>query len=388
MKYKNLKFKLNAIYLLIFSATACYYPFLTLYFEKKGMSYSKIGILYAVNSLVAIICQPAWGIVTDKYSSKKYTLIITMAVSSILILNFIAANSFYFILLSIILFMSFESPIISINDAYCYELIDRFKGIQYGRIRLMGSAGYAFVALALGFVIKQIGINIPFILYMIIAAFGIGFYLSIDYKGISGGNNVNLKDICTILKNKKFILLTLSAMFVSISTGSNGSYISVLVEKTGGNAANIGTLWFIIAMSELPAFFFGSKLIKKFGVLNLYLISMFFYILRFFIDSLCTGYNFVLIVQIMQGITYSLFLLSTLQYVSQITLSKTRSTAFTVFNALGSGLGGLIGNIGGGYILQYTSIFLLYKIMSFICIVSLVIGIILKKADMDIVLDM
>lgn len=383
MKNNSLKIKLNAIYLLIFSTTACYYPFLTLYFEKKGMSYSKIGILYAVNSLVAVIFQPIWGIVTDRYSSKKFTLILTMAVSSILILNFIAAKSFYFILFSIILFMSFESPIISVNDAYCYELIDRFKGIQYGRIRLMGSAGYAIVALALGLVIKQTSINIPFVFYIIIAIFVIGFYFSIDYKGISGGSAVNLKDISRILNNKKFILLILSAMFVNISTGSNGSYISVLVEKTGGNVANIGTLWFIIAMSELPAFFFGNKLIKRFGILNLYLLSMFFYIARFFIDSLCTGYIIVLFVQLLQGLTYSLFLLSTLQYISQITPSKTRTTAFTVFNAMGSGLGGLIGNIGGGYILQYTNVFLLYKIMALVCIVALFIGIILKKTDMN-----
>jgi len=44
--------------------------------------------------------------------------------------------------------------------------------------------------------------------------------------------------------------------------GSNNSYISLLIQKTGGDVSQLGLLWFILAISELPIFFFGTKLLK------------------------------------------------------------------------------------------------------------------------------
>jgi MFS family permease len=346
MKINKLKIKLNVLYLIVFGSLACFSPFLTPYFLDRGLSYSQMGILFAIYSLVGVLAQPFWGIVTDKYASKKTTLIITMTISGILAFGFIISKGFYSILIAIIGFMFFQSSIISVFDANTYDLIEVHSDIQYGRTRLMGSIGYALTALILGIVIKFTSINIPFLAYSIFIVAGLVMLNNINGKNRRTGSSINISDIVKIVKNKRFILICISALIANAAFGSNGNYVAVLVKETGGDVANIGMLWFIVAMSELPGFFFESRIIKKYGVINIYLIGIALYILRFFINSLCTSYQAVLAAQLLQGITFPLYLTATLQYVISIVPAETRTTALTAFAAITGGIGGFIGNIG------------------------------------------
>ena len=378
---KLLKTKLNIYYFIVFGATACYFPFLAVYFEGKGLSYSQIGILFAVNSLVAVISQPIWGIITDKYLNKRLTLLIVLVLSGLFIFNFVFASSFYFVLLSIILFIMVQSPITSVSDTYCYEIVENYKNFQYGKIRLMGSIGYAIIALILGNIIKVYGINSTFISYALFTVIGIAVLYSIKFNTKSTGASINIRDIVSLVKNKRYVLIVAAAMIINVSMGANGNYLAILIQKTGGDVSKLGILWFIVAMSELPAFFLGSKILERFGVLNVFILSTIFYAGRFFIDSISTSYQIVLAVQLLQGITFPLYMMSTLQYVNTITSPKTRTTAMTVFTAISGGIGGFVGNAAGGFILQSMNVFFLFKILSFVAIVALIMGIILRRID-------
>ena len=383
MKKDNLKIRLNIMYCAIYGSLACYYPFLTIYFNDRGLSYSQIGVLFALNSITAVIFQPIWGVAADKYFSKKSTISFTMIISSLLIFSFMFAKSFDFILISIILFIIFQSPICSISDAYCYEIIEKKKNIQYGRVRLMGSAGYAVTALILGMVIKSAGINSSYFIYFVLTVVGIVMINGISYKGISNKNVINFSDILKIAKNKKFIIITVSAMIANIGMGANGNYLAVLIQKTGGDVSNLGMLWFIIAISELPAFFFGAGIIKKHGILNIYLLSILLYTARFLIDSFCPWYQLVLAVQLLQAVTYPLYLIATLQYVQEIVPPSTRTTAITAVTAFSGGIGGFIGNLSGGIIIERISVFFLFRLMSIICAAAFIVGLFLKSRRLN-----
>lgn len=383
MGTKLLKIKLNILYFILYSTVACFYPFLTMYFQMRGIPYYKIGILFAVNSLITIIALPVWGVISDKYSGKRKVIFITMILCSILILLFLFTKSFEAILFSLIIFMIFQSPILSITDAYCYEIIEENRSLQFGKIRLMGSLGYAVAALFLGVLIKKTGIEVSFISYSILMICTIFILKTIKFKGKRTRIPINFYDISKLIRDKKFVLIVISAMFASIAMGANGNYISILIQKTGGDVSKLGIVWFVIAMSELPFLFLGNKIMKKTGVLNLYIIGMLFFTIRFFLNSVCSSYNTVILIQLMQSITFTLYLLTTIEYININSAPNMKTSAFTAFSALAGGLGGLLGNIGGGFILQFKDIFFLYKILSLCCILSLVIAFILKSCEKD-----
>jgi len=380
MEHKTLSIKLSIIYVVIYGALACIYPFLIYYFQEKGLSYTQMGIAFATISITGVIVQPIWGFITDKYSNKRTMIIITMLFSALFVYLLVFSNSFILIIVSIILLMSFQSPVVPIADAYSYEIIEQYKQLQYGKIRLMGSFGYAIVALVIGYIIKKLGINSSYVIYSILMLLGVLLLFRIDYKGKGTRKNINFADVVNLITYKKFILLFFSVILTNIANGSNSSYIPVLIERTGGDVTRLGIVWFIIAISELPAFYFGAKLICKYGELNLYIVGVALFALRYFLDSLCDDYIPVLMIQMMQGVTYTFYLMTSLQYVNKISPAKMRTSAITL-HAAAIGVGGAIGNIGGGILLEYISIFMLYKLLAFICVICLYVLILLKKVD-------
>lgn len=379
MENSNIKIKLCLFYLFVYGAFACYYPFLAVYFANRGLSYTQIGIAFALNSLVGVAAQPIWGYVTDKFLNKRKTLIILMSSCTVIVLLFTRAKSFIFIIFSICLIISFQSAIGSVADAYAYDIVENNKNIQYGRIRLMGSFGYAVLALISGIFIKYTNINSTFYIYMLLMVISIIIIKAINYKDNKRKNKINGKDLFRILKYKQFFIFIISVLVFNMAQGANGSYLPILIEKAGGDVSQIGLMWFIVAMCELPVLYFGNRFLKKYGSMNLYIFSAVTYAVRFFLDSYCTDFNYALILQSMQAVTYTFFLIASLQYVNEIVPAKMKTSGITLYSAVGCGFGSFIGNMGGGMLLEKISVFNLYKILSFICILTLIIACYLKK---------
>lgn len=381
MNNNKLKIKMHLMYLFLYGGSGCYYPFIAVYFASRNLSYIQIGLAFAVNSLVAIIAQPVWGYITDKFLSKKKTLLIAVSLSSVLIFLFIMADSFYMVIGATILLLAFHSVAQPITDSYTYEIIEKTGAFNFGEIRLMGSAGFAILAVIIGKVVQLTNIHSAFIAYSVLFVLLAITVMGIPFEGKGTIKRASMKDVSNIMKNYKFILIIVSAMLASVALGANSSYIAVLIEKTGGNVAILGLVWFVIAFSELPAFFFGNHIIKKLGELNAFILAMALFALRFALCSFEQGYVSIIAIQLIQGISFPLYLMGGLQYVNKIVPEQIRATGITLLSSLGFGLGSLIGSLGGGILLNSRSIFSLYGVISVVCILSMASAFLLKLRD-------
>jgi PPP family 3-phenylpropionic acid transporter len=378
MKISTLKFRLISVYLLGYGALACYFPYMAIYFKSKGLTYIETGIAFSVTSLVSIAAQPIMGYISDRYLNKKQVIMTNILACSGLIYLYVFAQGFYTILLAILFQVFFQSSIMSITDAYCYDIADHTPSINYGQIRLAGSFGYALIALILGGVIQQYGIHVSFVLYsflFILTALFLG--------GIRHTSHVNVirphaSDVLDVLKNMRLILFVLSVLILNIALAAHSNYIAMIIEATGGNVSNLGIVWFVQAISEIPLFYFGSRLLRKYGELNIYIFAALLYFVRMLLTSLSSSYAQVIAVQFMQSVTYPLYLFSAMQYVKGIVPDRLRASGITLLSSLGFGLGGLVGNLGGGYLLQYTNPFFLYKMLTVVCLLAAVLALLLK----------
>ncbi|HYE82743.1 MAG TPA: MFS transporter [Clostridia bacterium] len=376
-----LRLKFEMLYFSLFGTMACYYPYLPLYLEDRKLSYTQIGIVFALNSLTGIIAQPIWGYVTDKHLTKKKTLFIASIFCTVLAFNFLAVHSFSYILASIAVLLVFQSITSPMLDAYSYEVIDRTNSFSYGQVRLMGSVGFALVSLALGKVIQLTDITASFIVYSVLFMITAYLVCGIKSEGKSSIKRPSIKDVLDTMKQLKFMIFVFSVLLANIALGANSSYISVLVKETGGNVAILGFVWFVIATSEIPAFFFGSRLQRRFGELNIYLFAVGLYILRFFLCSMEQSYMTVIAIQFMQSVTFPLYLMGAMQYLYKIVPEHIKASGITLLTSLGFGLGSFIGNLYGGMLLESHGIYYLYRTLSIFCILSLIVGIYLKFMD-------
>ncbi len=383
MQNKNnaLRLRFELLYFALYGTMACYYPFLPLYLESRNLSYTQIGMVFALNSLVGIVAQPIWGYITDKRLTKKKTLFIASVFCAVLIFNFLAAYSFLYILASIVMLMIFQSIAAPMCDAYGYEVAEQTGAFSYGQVRLMGSIGFALISVALGKIIQLTDLRASFILYS--ALFIITAYLVFGIKSVGKPNikRPSIRDVLDTIKQFKFMVFVFSVLLANIALGANGSYISMLVRKTGGSVAILGFIWFVMAICEIPAFFFGNHLQKRFGELNIYLWAVGLYVLRFFLCSIEQSYLSIIAIQLLQGVTFPLYLMGAMQYLYKIIPEHIKASGITILSSLGFGLGSFIGNLGGGMLLESHGVFFLYRVLSVFCILSLMVGLYLKSQE-------
>lgn len=379
MEENKINKKLSYLFFAVYWVFACYTPFLLLYLQDRKLSYIQIGSIFALNSIVNIIFQPIWGYLTDKYINIKKALYISVVVSAISIFLFIPSHKYRMIILSTIFFVIFQSGLLPLMDSLCYKIIHKYNSIKYGRVRLMGSAGYAFSSFFLGMIIARTTINIAFYLYSFFSILIILllYQLNNDYEiqEVKKSKTHPLK----ILNNLSLVIFLLSVTIASISYGANASYIGVLLQETGGNVQNLGLLWFVVAMSEIPVFFVINKLISKIGSFNTYLLSLTIFSIRFFLCTLWKNTSIIIMIQFLQGFTFPLFMAGGLDYLCSLVPTEARSFSISIMSALIFGLGALIGNLCGGMLINSFGVFSLYRIMSIISFISLLVALILKK---------
>lgn len=375
----SIQIKLSILYILIFMGFACYSPFLQVYYSYIGLSYTEIGMILALNSIVGFAFQPLWGYIIDNYTGKKRGLIICMFISLLSILTFVYAKNFRAVIMCTVLFIIFQSGISPVMDAYCYDVIDKYENIEYGKVRLMGSFGYALSTLFMGFLIAKTSIYLSFYVYSIVFIVATIVIKSFGFKGNARNNKVKFVGIESIIRNKNFILFIISTIFINIAIVANSSYLPVLLKQTGGNVSNLGVLWFILSVSEIPMLFIGNKILNKVGILHVYLLCIVLYIIRFTLDSICSSYIILIILQFTQAITYPVYLVASLEYINKIIPKEYKTLGITIFYSVGAGFGGFVGDLGFGVLLDRVNVFEGFRILAVSCGIALINSLLLEK---------
>lgn len=239
--------------------------FLPLYLEYKGLNGTEIGWVLAVGPLAAIIAQPFWGYMSDKYKTVKYILLICISgllVSSVL---FFQMNSLVAILLAGFVFYFFTSPIGGLGDSLGQRRADALN-ISFGTIRTWGSIGFAISSLVIGQFLSAAGIQYmiwPYLLFGIMALI-VTFRLT-DVK--VANEPVQLKDVNKLIRNKPFLLFLFFIMFITMTHRTSDSFIGLYIKQLGGNEGLVGIAWFVGVASEALIFAFAGRWFRNYHTL-------------------------------------------------------------------------------------------------------------------------
>ncbi|HEY5562423.1 MAG TPA: MFS transporter [Clostridiaceae bacterium] len=377
---KTTVLKLQFLMFIIYASNACFSPFLPVYFKDRHLTFTQIAIVFASSAIIGVIAQPVWGFISDKYLSKRNTVLLNLCTSIFIIYLFIFAKGFPIILTLIIINNIFMSGICPIMDAYTFDIIEEVKTTNYARIRLMASAAYAITNLALGFIIMGYGINIIFIIYETLSLFSIILLFSMKYKGKKNIKLIELKDIGYIFKNSKIKILLLTVFLMNAALAGGVNYMNDLIIYTKGNVSMLGIAWFVTCIFEVATFFIVSKIIKRFEIIRVYTFSLFLYGTKLVLDFLVNNANLIILLQCIEGIAFTLFITSSLEYLNANTKAKLRGTSISLYAAFG-GLGAFTSSLLGGMLLNIINPSELFFIFGILCFIASIFSILLKEKN-------
>ncbi|WP_338551927.1 MFS transporter [Paenibacillus sp. KS-LC4] len=344
--------QIKALNFLVFSTFAILLPYLPLLLSERGFSIAQIGLVLMVGPFFAIFLQPIVGFISDKWHAGKRILLLLWCLTGASAVGlFYISSKLFSVVFVVSLFMFFLSAI-PLVDTLTVKIAESFKS-TYSTIRLWGSIGFCIVAVFLGAYFELIG-GLDALIKIYFPIWFAAVLILINLNEVDGQENsrFNWRDIVQLIGNKSIFMFLIFLLFLAVPHRMNDALFSIYFKEMGATDAMISWAWAIIGMSEIIGFSMSAKLLKWFHPLKLIIAASLFYIIRWACYVFTTEPSIILVLQLFQAITYSLFWASAVNYMVLVVPKQFRTTAQSLLAMIFLGVSGILGGSIGGAVQQ------------------------------------
>lgn len=339
-----------SFYFLNFAAFASLLPFFVIFYQGLGFTGTQIGLLTGIPPLITMFAAPFGTGLAD--STRRHKLIMSIglisAVGMALLLP--AIKNFAIIFAIIALYNIFMAPVGSLADSATMTMLGEEKAM-YGRVRLGGTFGWAIIAPIAGLLVQNYGLNIAFWLFAGIMLLNLLVSLKFDFGKHEDHESSN-GGIKELLSNRNWIFFLAAALLAGIGAFSVASYLYPYMAELGATKTQMGFASFLATVTELPIFFFGNRLVKRYGSYPLFIGALALMGIRSLLLAAAFTPFMVYVVQVLGGITFPAMWLAGVSYAEENAPAGLKSTAQGLFGAMSFGFGSAVGGFIGGILLE------------------------------------
>ena len=339
-----------SFYFLFFAGSAALLPFLVIFYQSLGFNGTQIGLLTGIPPLITLLCAPLGTRLADATRRHKLIMGMGLAVAVIVSILLPTISSFLVVFGLIILFNIFASPVGSLADSATMTMLGEQKAM-YGRIRMGGTFGWGIFALVAGALVENYGLQIAFWLFSGITL--VNFFVSQRFHfGEHGGQSSGAGGMGVLLRNRRWIIFLLNAFLGGVGAFTVASFLYPYMAELGAGETMMGTASLVAMVTELPVFFFGDRLIKRFSAHGLFMISLILIGVRSLLYAVVSVPFLVLIVQALGGTMFPAMWLAGVSYADEHAPAGLKSTGQGLFGAMSFGFGSAFGGFVGGLLLE------------------------------------
>lgn len=326
----------------------------------RGYSNGEIGLILAAANVISVFLQPLLADVADR--SKRVSLIgvlqIAAAVLAAVSLGvFILQKKCIALTVLYILMMAWYVTLQPLINSLCFKLAESGHHINFGIARSMGSLGYAILCAVLGNLAEKYGTEAIAVTNEVMIAMLLGSLLLIGcnfrkacrlraesesiHRSDAGDAvpaaeilrgeestaekpvtlNDSKEDINLIQfakRNKMFFLLTVGVLGVYYSYSTTGNYMLQIIAPIGGTSEDMGNVFFLAGMVEIPVMIFFETINRRFSCQTLLKVAAVSFVLRILAIWLAPSVKLVLAVQILQALSFALILPTMVEFINQM----------------------------------------------------------------------
>ncbi len=328
-----------------------------IYLKSLTFDAFQIGALLSLFQICRIFAPNLLGWISDHSGEYVKWIKITSFFGFAIFIGAFWANTFLSVFIVMMAMSIFTSSTLPLAESLTLSHLKANKAdSKYSHIRIWGSIGFIIAAVSLGLLIDSYGQRALIFALLItqLIIFLLAFTLpkkKIIYKV---GNK---RSIWPVLKRKEVIVLLLSCALMVSSHGFLYNFYSIFLEQKGYSGSTIGILWSVGVIFEILVFLMMPKILKKFTLKEVLLVSMGFAVVRFFLIGTYVDSLLILILaQTMHAATYGSFHVASIQLIAHFFYNEHQARGQTLYNSITYGVGGTIGGLGGGYMIGYFGI--------------------------------
>ena len=339
-----------SFYFLYYAAFAMFMPFIVLFYQEISFSGPQIALLAGIPPLITLFAAPFWTNVAD--STGRHRLVmstgIAVAVVGVLLLQYM--DMFAVIFLMVIIFNFFFAPVGSLSDSATMAMLGADRAM-YGRVRLGGTIGWGMFALIAGVLVDVYGLKIAFWGFSSLMLVNLVVAQKLVHDDASANTSLKGGGLRFFLTSRRWQLFLISAFLGGLGASSVAAFLTPYMAEMGTNKSIMGLAITIATITELPIFFFGNRLIRRFSSQGLFLLSLVMMGVRSLLFALVSTPFGVLAVQAFGGMIFPAMWLAGVDYADEHAPAGLKSTAQGLFGAMSFGFGSAVGGFLGGLLL-------------------------------------
>jgi MFS transporter, PPP family, 3-phenylpropionic acid transporter len=339
-----------SFYFLLFSGIAFIGPFIVLFYQSLGFSGAQIGLLTGLTPLVAMVGAPFWTGVADATQKHRWIMGVALlaASASMLIVPYLTA--FLPVLILLMVYNLFGSPISSLADSATMAMLGPEKQM-YGRIRLGGALGYGLSAPVAGLLVQVYGLRAAFLGCALLMFLSFLVSQKFVYSKLREGS-FSFKNLRVLMSRPRWIYFLSLAFSGGFALASAHYYFFPYMKELGAKESLMGLGLTIGLVSEIPMMVYGHKLLRRFKPFGLLKLAIGVTVLRLLLLAATWNPNFVLVIQLLGGMTFPVVWIAGVSFADENAPEGMKATAQGILNAVVIGFGVATGGFVGGLLLE------------------------------------
>lgn len=317
--------------------------FIQPYTTFLGLDATQYSIFQTLNIFVLAFSQFVFGYLCDMFQTIRLFLrvmmLVVIGVATVIFAGQVYLGFSIWIILPLLLILQFfQGPLLTLTENWIMLSPKRLSSF-FGNIRMFASLTWGITCF--GFGIFLTGSRIQYLPLLVAVFYFFPLFIHSKLNDVTTKRtsefHIDAKARLTDDEKKRLILFALfgvTAVLFFLS-GRYFTFLGFLFADAGVQKEQIslyiGLTVALMALSELPLFFYGKKVVEKIGPFHLFLIAIGFTLLRVVVMSLFPNAFVYVACGLFQGIVYPAYLLS-LRAISQTLVSKkVFNTVFGIF---------------------------------------------------------
>ena len=344
--------RLSGFYFIYFSSIGAFVPYLGPYLDSLDVSTFQIGVLVAIAMSTKIIAPNIWGWIADHTGKRMRIVQLGCLFAAIFFSILLIDQSFWMLLFVLTLFSFFWNAALPQFEATTLNHL-KDNDERYSSIRLWGSIGFVIAVVVLGYVYDEQPYSIfPYIILVLLVSIWM-MSLSVPEKA-AGHLPIDPGPLKQILRKPHVAGLLLTCFFMQASHGSYYAFFNLYMESYGYTSNVIGWFWGIGVTAEVILLMFSYKLLQRYSLRNLLIVSLFLAAVRWSLTAFFPAIAPVMVVaQLLHAVTFGLYHICAIRLIHQLFRGRHQGKGQALYSSLSFGAGGAVGSFVSGFLWDY-----------------------------------
>lgn len=334
--------KLSLVYGGFFLFLGMFAPYWPVWLEDSGFGLAEIGILVALTHGLKTVTSPFIGHISDMSGNRRRILFLVGLLSVISFTFYFGARGLVAVAVVTIVSHIFIPAMLPLAEQFTVMAVRR-HGVDYGRVRAVGSVTFILASLAGGILLDLFSSDavIPFCLGALCATLFAIVILPPERsaKAGTGKGAPVLSSLLSLIRDRHFLAVLIMVGLLQSSHGVYYALGSVHWRSEGIDPAMIGTLWGVGVVAEIILFVTAGRWIATLNPKMVFFWIGVLGVVRWAITAFSTDISTLMVVQLLHAATYGATHLATISFLGRHIPEERAASAQALVSAGPMGLG-------------------------------------------------